>query len=495
MKYFKKFPLFIVIIHFIFLTVILCAADDAVLSDPDRLVYPPLSFQPPHAERIVLDNGLIFYILENTEIPLLKITAVVRTGNMYDPLGKEGLAELTATVMRTGGIAGMTGNNVDEALDYIAASLRISINRDSGVFTLSVLKKDLNEGMDIFSRILMQPAFEEKKLAQAKELKIGALRRIADDPQKLAFQQFGRLMHEGSPRGSLATVSSINFIQRDDLLRFHDRFYHPERVMISVSGDIDRGVAETFMKRYFGTWMRSDETVDEPSLPHPQEGGIFLLSKQVPQSVVIFGWLAPSKKDPQFYPSEVLDFIVGSGGFRSRIFQEIRTNQGLAYSTGSFYTANREYGLFGTYALTKSESTVKVISLLRHILEDVGKKNVLPKDLERAKKSIQNSFIFSFASADQIAFQQLMIEYDHLNLDYLKTYRDKIENVKADDIMKVARCHFNPGKAIILVVGNEAACNQISQTFENTVKIEGIIEMSYPAASSVISSEVMFHSP
>ncbi len=443
MKYFKKISLFIIIIKIIFLTVILSAAEDAALSEPDRLAYPPLSFQPPRAERIVLDNGLIFYILENTEIPLLKISAVVRTVNMYDPSGKEGLAELTATVMRTGGIAGMTGNNVDEALDYIAASLRISINRDSGVFTLTVLKKDLNKGLDIFSRILMQPVFEEKKLAQAKE--------------------------------------------RDDLLCFHNRFYHPDRVMISVSGDIDRGLAETLMKRYFGTWMRSDETVKEPSLPHPKGGGIFLLSKQVPQSVVIFGWLAPSKKDPQFYTTEVLDFIVGSGGFRSRIFQEIRTNQGLAYSTGSFYTAKREYGLFGAYALTKSESTVKVISLLRHILEDVGKKNILSKELERAKKSIQNSFIFSFTSADQIAFQQLMIEYDHLNLDYLKTYRDKIENVKAEDIRKVARRHFNPGKGIILVVGNEATCHQISQTFENTLKIEGIIETNYPAASSVIT--------
>jgi zinc protease len=487
MKYFKIFPLFIVIISIIFQTVILSAAEDTALSDPDLLIYPPLSFQPPRAERIVLDNGLIFYILENTEIPLLKITAVVRTGNMYDPLGKEGLAELTATVMRTGGISGTTGNDFDKALDVIAASLRISINRDSGVFTLSVLKKDLNKGLDIFSQILMQPAFEENKLAQAKELKIGALRRIVDDPQKLAFQQFGRLMHEGSPRGSLAKVSSINRILTNDLQDFHDRFYHPERVMISVSGDIDRRASEILMKRYFGTWMRSDETVEKPSLPHPQEGEIFLFSKQVPQSVVIFGWLAPSKNDPQFYPSEVLDFIVGNGGFRSRIFQETRTNQGLDYSTGSFYTAKSEYGLFGAYALTKSESTVKVISLLRHILEDVGKKNVMPNELERAKKSIQNSFIFSFTSADQIAFQQLMIEYDHLNLNYLKTYPYKIERVKAADIRKVARCHLNPGKAILLVVVNEATCNQISKAFENAVRIEGVIETSYPAASSGIT--------
>lgn len=473
MKCLLKITIFLIILYALPLTVTLSAAETAVLKAPDRLVYPTLLFQLPQAERVVLQNGLILHVLGNSELPLVNISAVVRTGHMYDPSGKEGLAELTATVMRTGGFAGVTGHNVDEILEFMAASLHISINRDSGVFTLSVLKKDLKKGLDIFSGILMQPAFEEKKLTQARELKIEELRRISDDPQKLSFRRFGYLMHAGSPRGSLATVSSISRIERGDLLRFHDLFYHPERVMISVSGDINREEAETLMKRYFGTWQPATETLTEPPLPNPQEGGISLLSKDVPQSVVIFGWLAPSKKDPQFYPLGVLNSIVGSGGFHARIFQEVRTNQGLAYSTGSFYNAKSEYGLFGAYALTKSESTIKVISLLNRIIADVGKKNVSPKELDSAKKSIQNSFIFSFTSADQIAFQQLMIEYNHLNRDYLKSYRDRIEQVKAEDIRKVAQSYLDPDKAIILIVGNEATCNQISQTFKKTVIIQG----------------------
>ena len=146
--------------------------------------------------------------------------------------------------------------------------------------------------------------------------------------------------------------------------------------------------------------------------------------KDLSQSTVIFGWLAPAKKSAQFFPLEIIDFIVGSGGFRSRLFQEIRTNRGLAYSTGSFYTAKSDYGFFGAYALTKSESTLEVMSLLRGILRDIGQKPLPPKELDMTKSSILNSFIFSFTSANQIALQQLMIEYEDLPGDYLITYRE-----------------------------------------------------------------------
>ena len=420
------------------------AATPSSFQDPDRITYKPLAFTPPRAERATLQNGLVLYILPNHELPLVKITAVIRTGSMYDPPEKEGLAELTGQVMRTGGIEGMTGSALDETLESMAAILTMSVHRDSGVLSLSVLKNDREKGMELFSRILMKPRFEPEKLALAKDLKIEELRRISDDPQKLAFREFGRIMHEGSPRGRLATANSIGRIQRDDLIRFHGRFYHPKNVMISVSGDINRNEAEALVNRRFGNWQSSEKRPEPLPFPGPKEGKVFFLPKDLPQSIVIFGWLAPAKKDARFFPFEIIDFIVGSGGFRSRIFQEIRTNQGLAYSAGSFYSARSGYGIFGAYTLTKSESTVKVISLLRGIIEDIGKRPVPEKELEITKNSIANSFIFSFTSADQIALQQLMIEYEGLPEDYLITYRNNINNVNIKDVSKVAGEHLDP---------------------------------------------------
>ena len=165
------------------------------LPKPDELKYRPIHFAPPRAERVLLDNGIILYVFEDNELPLLNISAVIRTGSNYDPMGKEGLAEITGAVMRTGGTEALSGNAVDEALDFFAGSLHISMNRDSGSINLSILKKDLDEGLNIFSQIITKPAFEENKLKLAKNLMIEELRRIADDPKKLAFREFKRVFY------------------------------------------------------------------------------------------------------------------------------------------------------------------------------------------------------------------------------------------------------------------------------------------------------------
>jgi predicted Zn-dependent peptidase len=448
------------------------AASPSLLSNPDKLRFDPLSFTPPGADRFKLDNGLVVHLVEDRELPLVEITALVRTGHFYDPRGKEGLAELTGAVMASGGISGMSGNAVTEALESIAAPLHTSINRDSGLFTLSLLKKDLDLGLDIFSRILMKPVFEQEKLDLEKALKLEELRRVFDDPQKLAFREFGRLMYESDSRGGLASPDSINGIQREDLIRFHGQCYHPDRVMLSISGDIDRGEAETAMKRHFGAWKPSEGRLDLPDPPHPQQGKIFFLPKELPQSVIIFGWLAPPKTVPPFFPFKILDHIVGSGGFRSRIFQEIRTQRGLAYSAGSFYTAKDRYGLFSAYAITKSESTLSVLSLIRDIIRDISQNPIPSEELKRAKAAIENSFIFSFTASEQIAFQQMMLEYEHLPDDYLARYRDLIQKVTQADINNVAAQYLGPEGALILIVGSEKTCQAVSTLDDTVIRID-----------------------
>lgn len=450
---------------------IAAAASPTPLPDPNRIRYQTLSFEPPRAERLRLDNGLTLYVLPDKELPLVKIKVVIRTGSMYDAAGREGVAELTAALMGTGGIAGMSGDAVDETLESIAATFDASVNRDSGIISFSVLKKDLDRGFELFSRILTQPSFEETKLTLAKNLKLEELRRIVDDPQKLAFREFGRIMHGETPRGRVSTSASIRSIERDDLLACHKLFYHPENVMISISGDIDIPEAKFLIERYLGGWRSLEKRPETPPLPRQQNGGIYFLTKDVPQSIAIFGWLAPAKRDAQFYPFEVLDFIVGSGGFRSRIFQEIRTNLGLAYSTGSFYNAKKDYGLFGAYAMTKSASTVKVVSRIQEILREMGQKPVSREELDGAKKAILNSFIFSFTSAEKIAFQQLMIEYEGLPEDHLVTYRSKIEKVTAADIRETA-IRLGPERAILLIVGNSDVSREVASKFGKVARVE-----------------------
>ena len=439
---------------------------------PDELKYRPIHFVLPGAERVLLNNGIILYIFEDNELPLLNISAVIRTGSNYDPMGKEGLAEITSTVMRTGGTNALTGDAVDEALDFFAGSLHISMNRDSGSVNLSILKKDLDEGLNIFSQIITKPAFEQDKLKLAKNLLIEELRRTADDPKKLAFREFKRVLYQNNPAGRFPSNTSVTNIRRDDLIEFHRQFFYPENIMISIAGDISKEEAVAKIKQYLGSWNESRKYNVVPPIPTKQKGRFYFLTKNTPQSIIICANLAPGKNDRDTYPFEVFDFIVGSGGFKSRIFQEIRNNRGLAYSTGSFYTNRSEYGVFGAYAMTKSESTATVISLLRSIVQDAKTKSVDKKELAWATKSINNNFIFSFQSADQIARQQLMIEYDKLPTDYLATYRDKIGEVKPEDLKKVAIKYLSADETVTFILGNESAYSQVLATFGNISRIE-----------------------
>jgi zinc protease len=446
----------------------------STLLNPDQLSYPALQFSPSKAQRVILGNGIILHILEDHELPLINISAVIMTGSVHDPIGKEGLAELTAEVMRTGGTFSMSGNAVDEALETIAGLMTISMNRDSGTINLSVLKKDMDEGLNILSQTLQHPAFEENKLELSKELKIEDLRRVADNPQKLAFREFNRVMYRNNPRGRLSSVSSVHNILRDDLMKFHKRFFYPQNIMISITGDITKNEAIDKINQYLGEWKTSVKQGDVIPAPEKQKGHIYFLPKETPQSIIIYGNLAPAQKDTDAYAFEVLDFIVGSGGFKSRIYQQVRSDLGLAYSVGSFYKGKSDYGIFGAYAMTSSESTSTVLSLMQSIIGDVRKNLVNKGELDWAKNSINNSFIFSFLSAHQIATQQMMNEYNQLPENYLISYRDNIAKVSADDVKVVADKYLSLNEATILVVGNIKAYNLLKSSFSDIYKLEAL---------------------
>jgi zinc protease len=421
---------------------------------PDKLIYPPLQFNLPDVERLLLENGIVLYIMEDHELPLVTINALVRTGTMYDPIGKEGVAELTAYVMKTGGTQKLSSTEIDNQFDFIAASPSITANLDSAQVSFSFLNKDIDQGLDLLSQILITPAFEQNKFDLAKGLKNEELRRLKDDPQKLAVREFNRIIYRDNLRGRFASRQSLKNIEREDLIKFHGQFFQPHNFMFAVTGDITREEAVNKINRYFGSW-KSVRNSSSPSLP-PQNSnnGFFYIDKEIPQSTIISGQLSPGKKHPDFYAFTVLDFIVGSGGFPSRIFSAVRNNEGLAYSAGSFYRARSDHGVFAAYAFTKTESTFQTLSLIDSVLENAQADTITATEIEWAKKSIINGFIFSFTSPEQIAWQQMKKEYDMLPPDFLSAYRSKIENMKVGDLNKIAAKYLDKKNSSTLILGD-----------------------------------------
>jgi predicted Zn-dependent peptidase len=319
--------------------------------------------------------------------------------------------------------------------------------------------------------MLREPAFEDNKLRLALSLKNEELRRIADNPQKMAFREFNRLLYPDDPRGRYATSASLVKISRNDLIAFHREYFYPANMMLSICGDISKKEAITKIRQYFGQWNDSRHALDVALPPKHAGHGVFFVRKHLPQSTVVSGEFTVSKNNPDYYAFSVLDFIIGSGGFPSRIFTAVRNNEGLAYSAGSFYRARTNYGVFGTYAFTKTASTFQALQLMDSILRDAKAGSITQAELDWAKKSILNSFIFSFEQPGQIAVQQMTLTYDKLPDDYLSTYRKKIEAVTLNDLKRVAAKYLNEKRRLTLIVGDTDQFGQLPKKWEQPVFI------------------------
>ena len=445
-----------VLILTLVLLVALGACQPAMLKSPADMVFHPVSFPFPQVEPVTLPNGMVLYLKEDHELPLINLIAFLRAGSAYEPEDRLGLASLTGVVMRTGGTRSLSGDEINEKLEFIAASMETSMGREVGSASLSVLKKDREIGLHIFADVLMYPVFAQDKVDLARNKELEAIRRRNDDPQGIAFREFRRILFQDNPRGRVPTLKTVSAITREDMIAFHRKYVQPGTVILGVSGDFERVEMIRTIEALFAEWAPAQ--VDIPSIPpqaSPEKISVHYAYKDLPQSTIVMGHPAMGKKHPDFFPFEVLNFILGEGGFRSRLMSEVRSNRGLAYSVGSVYNAEVDYGLFAVYCFTKSGSTLESIRLMLEIVRGLKEKGISPQELEWAKSSIINNFIFEFTSPAQIVRAQVGIAYDKLPQEFLQTYRDSIMAITVDDVNRVAEKYLHPDEMVVVVVGDE----------------------------------------
>ncbi len=447
--------------------------DDELLKNPREMTFPPLSFNLPKAERTVLSNGMVVYLLENPELPLVRASALIRTGSVFDPPGLSGLAELTAKVLRNGGTLFQPPQTINQALEMTGAQIEFSMEMEWGSASLFARKQDFPRVLSIFADLLMDPGFDPSQVDLAKKARIETIRRSNDNPEEIAYREFRRALYRGNPRGGISTLESIEQIQRGDLIAFYRKFFQPNNILLGISGDFRKKEMIESLEKAFHGWSRALVEVPFIPLPSPQEGkSIYYASKDLPQSTILLGHLSLPLDHPDYFSFQVLNFILGGAGFNSRLTQEIRSDQGLAYAVGSFYRGRVGYGVFGTFCQTKSRSTHKVISLLYEIIEGMKKSPPGSEVLDWAKNALINQFIFSFTSSAEVAQQQMKLEYDGLPPDYLEKYQERVSAVTLDDLSRAAREHLHPEKSILMVVGKGEDFEQPLSSFGAVQQIE-----------------------
>ena len=451
------------------------------VSDPRTMTFKPVEFSPPDPERIVLNNGMVVYLLEDHELPLITMTATMRTGSWLDPADKIGLAALTGLVMRTGGGGGFSAEEVDEALEQFAGDVSIGIGRQSGSASLDLLSKDLKRGLQIFTALIRTPAFEPARLELAKLQAIEGIHRRQDNPGSIVSREFVKLLYGAEhPTARESTIDSVRRITRDDLVAFHRNTIHPNGIILGVTGDFKKEAMLAALRDAFGDWKQG--AVPElkiADVPENEAGkpSVRFIDKDTTQTHLRVGHLSIKENDPDYVPLAIANDILGGSSFRSRIFNDVRTKRGLAYSVGSRLNAGvHDQGVWLVRAETKSVSTQEVIARFLANIERMRTELVSDTELAEAKDAYVNSFVFSFSSPSAIVNRLIELEYDGLPKDFLQQLRDKVVKLTKEEILAAAKKYLYPDRLKIVAVGSGKTLPAALSTFGEVKEIKLVPE-------------------
>lgn len=428
---------------------------------PEEIAFPPLpEFEIPEPRRFELDHGMVVLLIENHELPLVRAVALVRTGDRLEPAGKVGLADVTGTVLRTGGTERMGPDELDDFLESKAAVVESSIGEDQGRVTLSSLAEDFPEVFRVFADVLRRPAFAPDRIEVALTQARAGVARQNDNPQSILFRELReRVYGPESPYARTPTFATLAAIERGDLVAWHARDYRPDRVILGLSGDFESEAALELVREAFGDWRPpagSEPAPPTAEAPYREEpsSGVFVAEKgDINQSNLALGHLGILKSHPDFYALEVMNEILG-GSMTSRLFSEVRTRKGLAYAVSGRVGSDWDHpGLTYVFTTTKVETTGEAIRALLDEARGMVERPPSDEEVTRAKRAILSSFVFRLDSPREVLEQQLTFEYFGYPLDWLSTYRDRIEAVSAEEVRRVAVRHLRPEDFSIVVVG------------------------------------------
>ncbi len=422
------------------------------------LKYPPLRpVKIPEPLSFTLPNGMKVFLLEDHELPLINGLALVRTGNLFDPSGKRGLSSVMADVLRSGGTRAKTGDQIDEELENVAASVESSMGETSASISFSGLQESTGTVLRIFHDVMTDPEFRQDKIDLTITQMQSGIDRRNDDPQGIAEREIANILYgRDNSYGWTIEHEHLARIRREDLRQFYRRYYFPKNIMLAVYGDFSASEMRASLEKLFADWKVEQPPVPPfPAVTAKPAPGVFLAEKaDVTQTFFSMGLLGGTLRDPDYPALEVAVNILGSG-FTSRLMSQIRTKMGLAYSIGARWGAAYDHpGTFRIVGSTKSASTTDALLAARAEVEKMRAGEVTEQELRTAKDAVLNSFVFFFDSPAKTLNRVMNYEYFGYPKDFLFEYQKKVAAVTRADVLRVFQRHINPANLSIVAVGN-----------------------------------------
>lgn len=440
----------------------------------------PPEVQLPEYERYELENGMIVYLIEDHDLPLVEGKALIHTGSRYEPAELVGLAQLVGTVMRSGGTQSHPAEELNTILEQKAAGIETQIDTTSADASFSSLTEDLATVFKLFAEVMREPAFAPEQIVLAQRQQEGAIARRNDDPGDIARREFNKLIYgEDSPYARTVEYSTLNNISREDIISFYQKYIRPDSTILGIVGDFEPTAMKALIEENFADWQ-APSTPPELAVPtatQKYESGIFTVTRpDLTQSNILLGHLGGTLKNPDYPQLSVLNGVMN--GFGGRLFNEIRSRQGLAYSVYGVWNPRYDYqGTFFAGGQTRTEATVPFVQSILTEIEDIRTTPITELELANAKESILNSFVFNFQSPSQTLSRLMRYEYYDYPKDFIFQYQEGVKATTVEDVRRVAQKYLKPEKLVTLIVGNT---QEISSALNNLGEKVQTVDISIP---------------
>ena len=429
---------------------------------PDKLRYKELTFDVPDASkfRVELKGGSIAYLAEDRSLPLVELQIYFKAGSFWDDKGNEGAAAMAGSLMRTGGAGDLAPAQFDEEVDFIAANVDVSIGATNGMATLSVLTKNLDHGLELLGKVLKAPRFEQEKLDLLKRQMEQALKARNDALASIEGREANFLVYGDFPLNRLPTGDSVDSIAREDLIAVHRRAVHPKNFIVAAAGDFRRDEFARKLEKLFAEWpFEASPAPAVPPIKAEPKPGVYTVHKSgenINQGNVTMAHLGIDVRHPDVHSIRIMNYILGGGGFSSRLTQKVRTEEGLAYDVHSAYGPGVVYReVFAMRFQSKSETCLYAAQLCLDELKRMQDAPPSKQEVDEAIRFYLDGFpAFFFSSPFHTMRTFAYAEFAGIPQDYYRTYRGRIAAVTAEAVQAAAKKHCHRDKLVFLFVGN-----------------------------------------
>ena len=447
----------VIVLHLFTAFIFTCpviSATETVTSYKD-IEIPELKWQVPEFKEFSVKNGIQGLVVEDDEVPLVFLSLVFPAPP--DPADKVGLAKMAAWTLRNGAGINIPADSLNEMIEYKAAWLGVYAGQEQFRISGQAHKDDLSFLMSLVEELILYPAYPEEKIELKKSTMLEEIRRRNDRPYGIAYREISRLLYPDHPWGRETSESTVNAITKDDILAYHSRIFDAQKAVIGFSGDISVKTAKSLTKKYLKELKSIEgDLASLPPVPPQRDTGIYYAYKDVNQAFVTMGHQTVDYSDPRRHAAEIMNYILGGGGFNSKLTKRVRVDEGLAYSVWStFSTPVPVVGWFVASAATRLDQAGRTLTLMTEIIDNFREKGPTEEEFETAKQAYVNSYVWDYEDSDNILYRLTYLKWRGLPLDTPQQDLEAYQKLTLEDVRKAATELLHPEKLVVVLVGDK----------------------------------------